>query len=256
MDSDSNESGRTIRGVNISYRLLSAIQEQDRPSLPDIASAVDHSKSTVYSHLTTLEENEMVVKKEGNYRLGLRFIEFAESVRDEIGNFDIIEEELDTTANQTGEVLQFGLVEHGQVKYLYKSRGNRAVVTASRPGAAAPVHSTGLGKAILSALPEERVHEILDSRGMSQRTPDTITDRDELLETLERTRERGYALDNEENLAGLRCVAAPVEGDGDVFGAVSLTGPSRRFSREQLVAEYADVVRETANVIEINTKYS
>ena len=259
MDTEANESPgetRTIRGVNISYRILEAIQELDGAGVSEIASHLGHSKSTVHSHLATLEANEMIVKQGGRYRLGLKFLDFAGQVREQIGNYDIVRKELDSTAEKTGEVVQFGIEEHGWVKYLYKAGGERAVVTASKPGSQSPVHSTSLGKAILAFLPEERVEEIVDRRGLPEATPQTITDRNELADELVRTRERGYSLDDEENLEGIRCVAAPVRDGDDVLGAVSITGPSRRFTLDRLQNEFAEVVQETANVIELNTKYS
>ncbi|WP_101295880.1 IclR family transcriptional regulator [Halegenticoccus soli] len=247
---------RTIRGVNISYRILEAIKSLNGAGVSEIASHVGHSKSTVYSHLTTLEQNEIIVKEDNEYRFGLRLLSFAGRVRDQIGNYDIITAELDSVAEEMDEVIQFGLEEHGRVKYLYKASGERAVVTASRPGSHSPVHSTSLGKAILAHLPEERVDEIIRERGLPARTPNTITDRDNLMEELATTRERGYALDDEENLEGVRCVAAPVMNGDDVFGAVSITGPSHRFSHRHLEREFAELAQETANVIELNTKYS
>lgn len=249
-------SGRTIRGVNISYDLLEAIQELDRPGFSEIVSHVEYSKSTVYSHLATLEENEMVVREEKGYRLGLRFLDFARQVRDQIGNYDIVENELDSTAERTGEVIQFGLEEHGRVKYLYKASGEQGIITASRPGRHSPMHSTSLGKAILAFLPEEQVESILRERGLSEQTTNTITDRSELRDALAEIRECGYAIDDEENLNGIRCVAAPVRGDDAVLGAVSITGPTRRFTYDRLENELADIVQETADVIKLNTKYS
>ena len=259
MDSETNESPRetrTIRGVNISYRVLEAIQELDGAGVSEIASHLGHSKSTVHSHLATLEANEMIVKENGEYRLGLKFLDFAGQVRDQIGNYDIIRKELDSAAEKTGEVVQFGIEEHGRVKYLYKANGERAVVTASQPGSQSPVHSTSLGKAILAFFPEEQVDEIIERRGLAEATPQTITDRNELADELAKTRERGYSLDDEENLGGIRCVAAPVRDGDDVLGAVSITGPSRRFTLDRLQNEFAEVVQETANVIELNTRYS
>lgn len=249
-------SGRIIRGVNISYDLLETIQELDRPEFSEIVSHAEYSKSTVYSHLATLERNEMIVHEEEGYRLGLRFLDFARQVRNQIGNYDIIKNELDSTAQKTGEVVQFGLEEHGRVKYLYKASGEQGVITASRPGRHSPMHSTSLGKAILAHLPEARVESILHERGLPQQTENTITDRGELRDTLAEIRDRGYALDDEENLDGLRCVAAPVRGDGTVLGAVSITGPTRRFTHDRLKNELANTVRETADVIELNTRYS
>lgn len=248
--------GRTIRGVNISYDLMEAIQELDRPSFSEVASHVDYSKSTVHSHLATLEENEMIVNEEEGYRLGLRLLDFARQVRTQIGNYEIIKNELDSTAEKTGEVVQFGLEEHGKVKYLYKASGEHGVITASRPGRHSHMHSTSLGKAILAFLPADQVESILEDRGLPAQTANTITDREELRERLAEIRTRGYALDLEENLDGLRCVAAPVRGGDAVLGAVSITGPTRRFTDERLNNELAETVQETADVIELNTKYS
>lgn len=259
MDADTNEpqpEPRTIRGVNISYRILEAIRELDGAGISEIATHLDHSKSTIHSHLVTLEQNEIVVKEDGRYRLGVRFIDFASQVRDQIGNYDIIREEIDAVAERTGEVAQFGVEEHGRVRYLYQASGAQAVVTASKPGDHSPVHSTGLGKAILAHLPDERVDAILDRRGLPSQTAQTIDDRDELFDELEEVREQGYAIDDEETLEGLRCVAAPVKTDDGLIGAVSISGPSRRFTQERLETDLAKAVQETANVIELNTRNS
>ncbi|PSQ05486.1 IclR family transcriptional regulator, partial [Halobacteriales archaeon QS_5_68_33] len=66
----------------------------------------------------------------------------------------------------------------------------------------------------------------------------------------------GYGIDNEENIEGLRCVAAPVRTDDGVLGAISMSGPSSRFTEERLHGELSDYVQRSANVIELNTKFS
>jgi len=103
-----------------------------------------------------------------------------------------------------------------------------AVQVKGHVGTRAPLHSTGLGKAILAHLPEERVESIVDHHGMPASTPETITDRDELFDALERIRDRGFAFDDEERLRGLRCVAAPILANDDVVGAISVSGPTNR----------------------------
>jgi DNA-binding IclR family transcriptional regulator len=119
------------------------------------------------------------------------------------------------------------------------------------------MHNTAVGKAILAFLPEVRVDEILDRHGLPQQTDRTITTREDLEERLERVRENGYALDREERLTGLTCVAAPIRSDdGGVVGSISVSGPASRLDDDQLTGDLAERVVQTANIIEINVTYS
>lgn len=250
------EQSNTINSVNIACSILETLQEMDGGRVTEIANHLGHSKSTIHRHLSTLESNHLIVKEDNQYRLSLRFLDIAAHVKNQFSNYDIIRNELKDLAGKTGEVAQFAIVEHGRISYLYKIKGSQGVVTASRVGTQQPVHSTGLGKAILAHKSKEKVHEILDKRGMPSLTENTITDRDELFEELERTRKQGYAVDDEENVTGLRCIAAPVKGNDVVLGAVSVSGPSSRFNGERYSEKLPTEVMSSANVIELNTKFS
>ena len=257
-DRGENEPGspRRIRGVNISLGIVRGLQELGRAGVTELASELGYSKSTIYNHLTTLEDNEFVVKDGDEYRLSLRFLDVAEDVRHQFGNYDVIREEVDALAEETGEIVQFGIPEHGQVSYLYKRTGDRGVQTASRVGGWAPFHSTSLGKAILASMPEERVDEILRDLEFVEQTPNTITSAAELREALRDIADRGYAIDDEENIVGVRCVAAPVQSRDEVFGAISVTGPSSRIQGARLEEEIPELVVGAANVIDLNTKFA
>lgn len=248
--------GRRIRSVRIAFSIVEKLQERDGITVTELATELGHSKSTVYSHLRTLEDLEFVVREGDGYRLSLRTLGMAEDVRDQVGNYDIIRDEVDKLAAETGEVVQFAIKEHGTVSYLYKTAGESAVETASSVGDRQPLYSTGLGKTILAFLPPDRIDEIVADCDFAPRTPKTITDPDELYAELERIAERGYGIDDEENVEGLRCVAAPVKSDDRILGAISLSGPSSRFTDDRLHGELADSVRRAANVIELNTKFS
>jgi len=117
-------------------------------------------------------------------------------------------------------------------------------------------HCTGLGKAILASLPRERAEAIIDAQGMDENTANTITDRDRLFEHLAEVHERGYAIDDEEAIAGLRCVAAPVVASERTVGAVSVSGPARRMEDARIRDELAPLVLRAANVIELNATIS
>jgi len=251
-----DERGRTIQSVEIAFTIIDALQETGVAGVTELAELLDHSKSTVHSHLRTLEDQRIVVREDDGYRLGLRVLDMATDVRDQVGNYDVIREEVDELAAETGEIAQFGLEEHGQVSYLYKRAGERAVETASRVGTQQPMYSTALGKTILAYLPEDRAGEIIQSQSYEAQTPATITSAADLAAELDAIRDRGYGIDDEENIEGLRCVAAPVRSDETVLGAVSITGPSSRVTNERIHDDLADRAERAANVIELNTKFA
>lgn len=257
MPTRSNErAGRTIRSVEIAFSIIDMLQERGGAGVTELATDLDHSKSTIHSHLRTLEDQQILVRDESEYRLSLRMLDMATQVREQVGNYDVIQEEVEALAEETGEIAQFGIEEHGKVSYLEKTTGTQAVETASRVGTQQPMYSTSLGKTILAFLPEDRIEEIIDDTTFTAKTPSTITDPTELHENLEQIRERGYGIDDEENFAGLRCVAAPVKNDDTVLGAISITGPSSRFTDDQIHGELSESVQGAANVIELNTKFS
>ena len=248
--------GRTIQSVKITINILTVLQENGRTGVTELAEELGHSKSTIHSHLATLEAEEMIVRDNGGYRISLGILDLSTSVRQQIGNYGVIKEEVNNLAEQTGEIAQFGVEEFGQVAYLYKQSGSQAVNTASRPGTYQPMFSTSLGKAILAFLSSERTKEIIQSTEFEALTPQTITIRGELYNELEQIQDRGYATDDEENIQGVRCVAAPVKNNETVLGAISITGPSSRFTNERLHSEFSDLVKNAANIIELNTKFS
>jgi len=251
-----NTTGRRIRAVEISYKILAVIRQGDNSTLSEIADKLGHSKSTIYSHLQTLIDQEIIVQEEDGYRLGLKTLDMANDLRNQFPNYDIIVNEVDELAERSGETSQFGIIEHEKLAYLYKSRGENAVETASSIGQKHPLHSTSLGKSILAYLPGDKTKEIIDSIELSPQNENTITDPEELYDELETIFERGYAIDDEENINGIRCVSAAVKNDDNVVGAISITKPASSITDERLHGELAESVQRSANVIELNTKFS
>ena len=251
-----DENGRTIQSVQTTLDIIDALQANQGAGITELADELGRSKGTVHSHLATLLQNEYVVKDGDEYRLSLRHLDLGEFVKDRLGIFDVVKKELDDLAGDVGELAQFATIEHGRAVYLYKAGGPKAVQTASRVGHREYLHCISLGKAMLAYLPREEVEAIVDRHGLATYTDQTISTREELFEELDLVRERGYAIDNEEKIEGLRCVAAPVKSsDGEVMSAVSISGPSSRMVGERFKNELPNKVMRSANVIEINTKF-
>ncbi|PSP86133.1 IclR family transcriptional regulator [Halobacteriales archaeon QS_1_68_17] len=238
-------------------RIVEALQELGRARLTDIADEMGMSKSTVHSHLSTLEEGGFVVKEDKEYRLGLRFLELGGFTRSRMDLYKTAEPELGRLAAETGELVNLMTEEYGRGIYLYRAKGERAVGLNTYAGYRTPLHTTALGKAIIAHLPRERVSEIVDRHGLESRTAETVTDREKLFDRLDEIRSRGFALDDEEYISGVRCVAAPVlDTDDRAIGSISVSAPTSRLSSEKFEEEVPNLVRSTANVIELNINYS
>lgn len=246
-----------IMAVENTVTILKKVAELNGAGVTELADHLDITKGTVHNHLSTLEENELVVKDGDQFRLGLRFFEFGEQIKDQYKIYEVGVPEVDKLAEETGELGNILVEEHGQGIYLYRAKGENALSLDTGIGSRVYLHQTGLGKAILAHLPEERVDEIINEHGLESNTKHTLTTRDALCEDLEQIRERGYALDMEERGEGIRCVAAPViTNDGIVRGAVSVAGPASRMHGEHVESTVSDLVKRAANVISINLSYA
>ncbi|WP_435197415.1 IclR family transcriptional regulator [Natronomonas sp. EA1] len=245
--------GRSVKAVQTSCEILEELLERGSAGVTELSDSLGYSKATIHGHLSTLRANELVAKEGDEYRIGLRFVGYGERAKRNVQIYEVAKEEVDKLAAETGEVAQVMVEEHGRGVYLHKSEGEHSVQTAAYPGTRNYLHCTALGKAILAHLPEERVDAILDRHGQPAVTEHTITDRDELKAELEAVRDRGIAVDNEEILQGLRCIAAPLHGnDGTLYGAISVSGPTSRMKGERFEETLPEALRSAANVIQIN----
>jgi DNA-binding IclR family transcriptional regulator len=245
----------SIRSLDIACSVINALKD-GQMGVTELSNQLGHSKSTIHDHLVTLNQNHLVVKENDQYRLSIKFFNISDCVRDQFENYEVICAGVNELAEETKETVQFAIEEHGRARYLYKISGEEGVQTLSSVGLGQPMHSTSMGKSMLAHLPREWVSEILNQHGLPSMTENTVTDQEELFDTLETVRDQGYALDDEENVAGLRCVGAPVLNNDDVLGAVSVSGPSSRIRGGLFREELPKRVKQTANVIELNSRYS
>lgn len=247
---------RETESTDVVFEIVEVLKELGRATPAEVATAVDKSERTVSHYLSWLETKQYVTRQGETYQNGLRFLDIGERVKHGTGIFDIAVEQVDALAEESGELALLSVLEHGQNVLLYKSSGTDAIQTSHEIGLREPLHCSGLGKSILSALPRERVERIVDEYGLPAFTENTITDREELFAELERSRDRGFAIDDEEAKPGIRCIAAPVViGDGKLYGAVSITAPESRINGERLEETLPEAVTGAANVIEVNSIY-
>ena len=249
-------SPRTLKTVSRAFDVVRALEELDGAGVTELAAHLDLSKSVVYSYLSTLRAEKYVVKEDGTYRLSLQFLLVGEYVRNQSTLYRIGKPELEKLAERTGEFAHLATEQHGLGVNLYKVSGDKAVGSeyqVNKLQRADYLHFSATGKSILAHLPRERVDWIVDRYGLPGKTDATITDRESLAEELELIRDRGYSLNDEEEIKGLQAVGAPVRNrHGRVLGSISVSGPVRRMRKPEYHETLVESVVNTANVIEVN----
>lgn len=251
------EANNPIKAVQKSIRILELLKAHNGLSLGELSDEVGLSKGATHNHLATLEESGFVVRCGDEFHPSLRFFEFGEHVKSQQEIYQIATSELDQLAEETGQLSSLLVEEHGRGIYLYRAYGDQALTLDTDVGTRVHLHNTGLGKAILAHLPDERVDRIIETHGLPKTGPNTITDQETLEEELAKIREQGYAIDREERTKGVCCIAAPIIiKDGTVQGAISLVGPISRFEGKLVDSDYIELVTSAANVIGVNLTYT
>lgn len=253
----SGKAKNAVGSVERTFAIVEAVKEFEGAGVTELANHLGIPKSTVHNYLSTLEQEEYLIKEDDTYYVGIRFLDFGAHARSRRRIYKIARPEVDRLAEQTGELANLLIEEHGRGIYLHRVGGDRAVHVEAQVGTRVHLHTTALGKTILAHLPKERVDGIIDRHGLLPSTPQTVTDPAELREELDRIRDQGYAMDDEEKLEGLRCVAAPImSDDGRVLGAISVAGPMNRLRGDRFREELPNKILEVANVIELNITYA
>lgn len=203
----------------------------------EIAKQIDINKSSVYRILSTLVQYGYIEQdiETGRYKLGYKFLEISSKLLDSIDLRSEAMPFLQDLERDTNEVIHLVVYDQGEVVYIEKLEGNETLRTHSRVGKRAPMHCTSVGKAILAYLPTNIVMDIIDRKGLPIHTDHTITEKEEFLQELNRVKQKGYALDLEENEYGITCIAAPIfDHSGNVVASVSVSGPTTRMSNARL----------------------
>jgi len=233
-----------VQTVARALALLETVAEGVR-ELDALAKRTGLSRSTAHRLLTALtREGYLRHRPREGYYLGPKLIRLGFLAHKQLHLPAIARPHLEWLRDQTSETVHLAVLEGTEVVYIEKIPGHRELQFASYIGARLPAQSTALGKAILAHFPEEewKVHFIPGLK----RTPRTISDFAQFREELLRTRERGYALDLEENEPGVRCIGAPVwDGSGRVVAAVSVSSAAVYLDDER-IPRVAELVKEAA----------
>jgi DNA-binding IclR family transcriptional regulator len=252
---------QTFTPVKSSERTLAILEhlarQQDGASLGELSKELGVPKSSLHALLRTMQQREWVQADRAGvrFRLGVRSVLVGASYVESDEVVDLTRDILDDLADALGETVHLGRLDGPDIVYLAKRESHHPLRLFSAVGRRLPAHATALGKAILAMRSPEDVSKLLPSE-LRTLTSNTITNHAWLTDELVKTRERGYALDDQENTEGIRCVAVPLLHRDVVRDAISCSVPIVRLedgAQERLVAALQDARRRAESRLNMAT---
>jgi DNA-binding IclR family transcriptional regulator len=243
----------TLLSVDKALLVVELLLRHPEPlSARAIADLLGINRTTTHRLLNALIYRGWIEKPAGtaSYRLSLKFLAMAHVASQSRSFILEVRPTMERLSQLSRETVHLGVLDGVEMVHIDKVESPERVGISSKVGSRAVPHVTGLGKALLAASPDavvERYLQYATGRG----APERITDRAAFLSEIERTRERGYSIDNEEDSIGVRCLGVAVLGAGGTpIFAISLTGPSPRFTQErieELAPEVLATVRDLSH---------
>lgn len=241
-----------VQSLARAISLLNALTDEDYGlSLSDLAQKVGLAPSTTHRLLTTLQEERFVrFDVERNvWLIGVQAFVVGNAF---VRSRDLVamsRPHMRNLMEDSGETVNLAVEDQGEAIYLGQVECRQMMRAIAKPGGRVALHCSGVGKALLSGLPDAEVTRIVQRRGLGRFTEKTIDTPVKLRQALSLARQQGYAFDDEENAIGLRCVASVIYDEyGHPLAGLSLSGPTARLTDERVPLLGAMIVRAAADI--------
>lgn len=241
--------------IQVSERIFHTIEHlaQSGPTgLQDLSSELGLNKSTVHRILNSLicmdyvRQDAVTLK----YSLSFKLCKIANQILSQNDMIDIARPYIRQLAKLSGETVHLVQIDGLCAVYIDKVESPRNVVRlVSMVGKSIPLYCSGVGKAMLADMPDDRIRSIWEHSDIEKITESTVTDFGKFRKLIEDIRKNGYALDNEENEPGVRCIAVSLKSfHGGPSYAISISGPRDRMD-DRRIQELKDLVLDTKEKI-------
>ena len=227
-----------VQSVDRTLTILEVLSDcNDGLGITEISSLVNLHKSTVHRLLSTLIYKGYVVQDEesSKYKITFKLFELGSKKVHKLDLLEISRPYTKMLMESVNEVVHLIIREETDIVYIDKVEANNTISMASRIGKRNPLYCTATGKAILAFLPEDEVLKVWNSSKIVKLTKNTNIDFILFKKELQEVKKNGYAIDDEENEMGVKCVGAPIFNmSGDVVAAISVTGPVTRITDDKI----------------------
>jgi DNA-binding IclR family transcriptional regulator len=231
--------------------VLETIAQAGDTRLSTLVESTGYPPATIHRILKVLVRRRYVRQYPASrkYMLSLKCLELSSRVKDNLEIITAARPVMQKLVEKTGETVNLVSFEDMEAVYIDQISNTKSLLRMfTRVGARVPLHSSGVGKAFLSGRPPAEALEYFRSTKKVRYTKNSLLKEDEFLRDLEATRTRGYAVDREEFEDGVGCIAAIITQNGQVAGAMSISGPSSRLFGANTDRLAAEVVRSAAMI--------
>lgn len=234
-----NAKSGAIKSIIKAANVVNVLAEAGQPlSLSVIANELQISKSTLHGIISTLVDVKFIAQdqRSGRYRLGTRLFEVGSALSNQWNVRKIGYPIIQHIVADMGETVHMAVLDDYEVLYINKQESTSSVRIVTEVGVKLPAHCTGLGKALLCGLSKLELQCFASTKGLAKKTELTITTLEGLWKEMELTRRRGYAVDEQEFVEGLRCCAVPIhDHTGNIVSAISISGPVSRMQDDKFI---------------------
>ncbi len=238
-----------VQSVERTLSIVEVLSEYDEGlGLTEISEKVGLHKSTVHRLLYTLMVKRYVEQNESTnkYKLTLKLFELGSKKVESMNIVTIARPILKELMEKTNEVIHLVVREGTEIVYIVKVESQNPIRMYSKIGKRSQVYSTAVGKSMLACMTDKEVLDIWQNSNIKKLTEYTITDFDKFKDTINTIKEKGYAIDEQENEIGIRCAAAPIlDYKGEVCSAISISGSIISF-KEEKIEEFSKLIIQYA----------
>ncbi|MBS1873279.1 MAG: IclR family transcriptional regulator [Acidobacteria bacterium] len=243
---------RTVPSLDKALGLLELLTRcRSGLTLPELVEKSGLPKSSAHYLLVTLERRGYVHRSErtGRYMPGVQLFSMANLALNGLGVRQRADPYLSALRLRTGLTVHMAILDNNEAVLVARHDAHGGMRVATWVGKRMDLHCTGLGKALIAFLPEKEIEAVVRERGLARHNENTISTPRRLQENLQRVVKLGYALDDEEDELGTRCIGAPVFASGDrPIASVSLVGSLSEINHEN-VAQLAEELKSTARAL-------
>lgn len=225
-----------VQALSRGLKILEILSEHGMMTISEMAEILQVDKSTASRLVETLRYHDMVQlnKSAKKYQLGLRILNLGTSLEDSLSIIQIARPIIHDVSEVLKQSVHLGAFNNTMAYVIDQSVKSSAYSLAASIGMIEPIHASSVGKCILAYRREERIDQMLENYEYVKYTDKTITNKEVLFHELDKIRKQGYALDDEEIAAGVRCIAVPIFYPiKQVRYSLGISGPVEQMTEEK-----------------------
>ena len=237
--------------VKKAFKILYAISDASSGlGISDLAKKLKIGKSTVHGITSALEEMGVLVRDpiHKKYNIGYTLLELRKKAYGKMELRDLARIPMEKLMEKIGETVFLGILNGDHVTILEMVESHNEMKITSPPGTRLPIVAGATGKVFLAQFEEKKIKEIIQKMGLVRFTSKSIVDQKKFFKEIEEAKDKGYAMDDEEYMLGVKAIAAPIQTSSPPLAAIWVVGFTSSLD-DQKIEKVISEIRKTAQEI-------